>query len=245
MYFISVIIPCFNVELYIEETINSVLSQNIELPFEIILIDDSSTDSTIKILRSFESKYFNIKVIRNEINRGVSYSRNVGINLAEGEFILFLDGDDIYMPSLFKSIFDVYSENSKIDLFAFSFNKEMENSSQSFSNPKYDLHLFNQYDFLNLYLKRKLYQCMCSFAIKKDILIKNNILFSEDIFSGEDQEFQIKCYLNSNQIHYFSYDFFVYRFRKDSFMNSPFSIKRITSLEVYYRISGEISKKNN
>jgi hypothetical protein len=85
---------------------------------------------------------------------------------------------------------------------------------------------------------------MCSFAIKRDILIKNNILFSEDLFSGEDQEFQMKCYLNSDLIFYFSYDFFVYKYRKDSFMNSPFSIKRITSLEVYSRISKEISKKN-
>lgn len=244
MYFISVIIPCFNVELYIEETINSVLSQNIESPFEIILIDDSSIDNTFNILKSYESKYFNIKVIKNEVNKGVSYSRNVGINFAEGEFVFFLDGDDVYKPLIFKSIFDVYLENSKIDLFAFSFNKEMENSIQTFSNPKYNLHLFNQYDFLNLYLKRKLYQCMCSFAIKRDILIKNNILFSEDLFSGEDQEFQMKCYLNSDLIFYFSYDFFVYKYRKDSFMNSPFSIKRITSLEVYSRISKEISKKN-
>lgn len=243
MYFISVIIPCFNVELYIEETISSVLCQNIESPIEIILIDDCSTDNTLDLLKSFELRFQNITVISNEFNRGVSYSRNEGIKLSKGEFVFFLDGDDIYNPLLFKSILDVYSKNNKIDLFAFSFKKELKNSFISFSNSKYNLWLFNQYEFLNLFFKRELKQCMCSFAIKRDILLKNNIVFSEDIFSGEDQEFQIKCYLYSNLIHYFSFDFFVYRYRKDSFMNSPFTLKRVSSLEVYSRICNEISKK--
>lgn len=88
---VSVIIPTYNVEKYIEKAIQSVLDQTYP-NIEIIVVDDGSTDHTVDVVRSFHDE--RIKLFINERNMGPSYSRNRGIKEAKGEWIAFLDGDD-------------------------------------------------------------------------------------------------------------------------------------------------------
>ena len=88
----SVIIPCYNVEKYIENTVKTVLNQTYK-DFEIILIDDGSNDSTLAILNNLKETDDKIKVFT-QPNKGVSYTRNRGIDIAKGEYIYFLDADD-------------------------------------------------------------------------------------------------------------------------------------------------------
>ena len=90
---VSIIIPIYNVEGYISECIDSVLAQVIS-PYEIILIDDGSTDHTYDICKLYEKKYDNINLIYQE-NQGVAAARNRGIEEANGDWILFIDSDDI------------------------------------------------------------------------------------------------------------------------------------------------------
>ena len=241
MIHFSVVIPCFNVGKYVRDTIHSVLAQKFVYDFEIILINDGSSDDTLHVINEF-SNVHNIKIFNNTENKGVSYSRNRGISECKGNFVLFLDGDDYYEPDLFQELYNVVNNNSQIDLFTFSFKKKSKNSQKSYTNSKYNLCTFNKSEFLKIYFRRSLYQCMCSFAVKRDTLIKNSIFFSEDIYAGEDQEFQIKCYLNSNMIYYLSKDYFIYNYREESTMNKTFNIKRISSLKIYERVSIEISK---
>ena len=96
----SIIIPAYNVEQYIEEAIKSVLEQKFE-NYELILIDDCSTDNTKKILEKYKSE--KTKVYSTNKNTGTAAGpRNVGLDYATGEYILFLDGDDKISPMLFK-----------------------------------------------------------------------------------------------------------------------------------------------
>lgn len=90
---ISIIIPVYNVENYLEECLESVTSQDYPA-LEIIAIDDGSTDRSSEILRDFESKHHNVKIISTP-NRGQSSARNEGLKIAKGDFILFLDADDM------------------------------------------------------------------------------------------------------------------------------------------------------
>ncbi len=90
---ITVIIPCYNCEKYIEHTVRSVQSQTLQ-PTEIILIDDCSSDNTLQMLKSFAREDNRIKVFKNKVNKGVSYSRNFGVRAAAGDWIAFLDSDD-------------------------------------------------------------------------------------------------------------------------------------------------------
>lgn len=99
---ISIIIPVFNVENYLPKMINSILSQQIR-DFEIILIDDGSTDSSGKICDNYSKQHKNIHVIH-QYNRGASFARNKGITLAKGKYIFFLDADD----ELRKNIVAIY-----------------------------------------------------------------------------------------------------------------------------------------
>ena len=90
--FFSIIVPCYNVEKYIEKTIKSILTQTFD-DFELILVNDGSTDKTKNILDEYFQKDKRINVI-NKKNSGVSEARNEGIKIAVGKYIYFLDGDD-------------------------------------------------------------------------------------------------------------------------------------------------------
>jgi teichuronic acid biosynthesis glycosyltransferase TuaG len=87
----------FNSEAYISETINSVINQTYP-NWELVLIDDCSTDNTLEIVQTFISKHSNIKLIKNPTNLGAAVARNKGIEAAKGAYIAFLDGDDAWKP---------------------------------------------------------------------------------------------------------------------------------------------------
>ena len=90
---VSVVTPTYNDERYIRQTINSVLSQT-HANLELIIIDDCSCDNTVSIIKEFQDK--RIVLIENSKNRGAAYSRNIGIKHSSGDYVAFLDGDDIW-----------------------------------------------------------------------------------------------------------------------------------------------------
>lgn len=92
---VSVIIPTYNSEKYIAETLNSVLNQTYR-EIEIIIIDDCSKDNTFEIVKEYEKKYSNIVCLKQEQNKGVAEARNRGIKKSRGRYIAFLDSDDLW-----------------------------------------------------------------------------------------------------------------------------------------------------
>ena len=94
---VSVIMPAYNAELYIEEAINSVISQTIT-DWELFVIDDCSTDESVQTAKRLENNDSRITVIKNDVNMGVAKTRNRGIELAKGQYIAFLDSDDVWKP---------------------------------------------------------------------------------------------------------------------------------------------------
>ncbi|WP_336066715.1 glycosyltransferase family 2 protein [Mesoflavibacter sp. CH_XMU1404-2] len=95
---VSIITPMYNSEKFILKTINSVVNQTYS-NWELLLIDDGSTDNTIQIVEGFKQKYTNIKLLQNQTNLGASKSRNKGILEAKGDYIAFLDADDLWKPN--------------------------------------------------------------------------------------------------------------------------------------------------
>ncbi|MBP0902850.1 glycosyltransferase family 2 protein [Mariniflexile gromovii] len=94
---VSIITPMFNSEAFISETINSVINQTYK-NWELLLIDDGSTDKTLQIVAPFISQDANIKLLKNQMNAGAAISRNKGIEASNGKYIAFLDGDDVWKP---------------------------------------------------------------------------------------------------------------------------------------------------
>lgn len=95
---ISIITPCYNSNKFISETIQSILNQTY-LNFELIIIDDNSTDNTVEIVKSFTSKDSRVKLIQLELNSGAAVARNIGLENSKGRFIAFCDCDDIWFEN--------------------------------------------------------------------------------------------------------------------------------------------------
>jgi len=90
---VSVVVPAYNAEKYLEKCLDSLVKQTLK-DIEIIVVNDASTDNSYNILKKYEKKYKNIVIINNKINKGIGYNRNIGIKTAKGEYISFIDSDD-------------------------------------------------------------------------------------------------------------------------------------------------------
>jgi len=112
---VSIIIPVYNREDYIGETINSVLNQDYE-NFEIILVDDASSDNSNAVMQKFADDEDRVILLKNTLNKGRSGSVNVGLEKANGDYITFLDSDDLFSEERLKKQVRFMQENSDVDM---------------------------------------------------------------------------------------------------------------------------------
>ena len=112
---ISIIVPVYNSEQKLKDCLDSLVEQT-EKDLEIIVIDDKSTDHSLEIVESYAKNYSNIRVYRNEQNQGVSKTRNIGISLATGEYITFVDSDDYVNPNMYEELYEVAKRYNEPEL---------------------------------------------------------------------------------------------------------------------------------
>lgn len=194
---ISVIIPCYNVEKYLKECLDSVLNQTFK-DYEIICIEDCSTDNTKMILKEYAGK---IQIVENEKNQGLAVSRNIGLSYANGEFIYFLDSDDTISEDCLKILYDRISED-KSDI--------AMSQIQAYPDNKQDSFCINQSKGLNDWLRfpvfgrkkiiskeainsyQSLHCCAVNKLYKKSFLSDNTITFIHQKCFHEDNGFWLK-----------------------------------------------------
>ena len=139
--YLSVCLPVFNMEKYVRNALLSILNQSFQ-NFEIIIVNDNSYDKTVKILKKYSSDDRRIKIINHSTNKGVYYSRIDSILNAKGEFILYMDPDDIYLTKdLFLNLFN-YNSKYNLDIIEFSVFHQKE-GRRSIYSPK--SHLSNHF----------------------------------------------------------------------------------------------------
>lgn len=114
---ISIIVPVYNVGAYLARCLDSVLAQTFQ-DFEIICVDDASTDNSYKILLEYAANDSRFLIFQNGHNGGLSYTRNVGLEKARGKYVYFLDSDDAIVPDCLKKIYDT-AEAKDADIVAF------------------------------------------------------------------------------------------------------------------------------
>lgn len=175
----SIIIPVYNVEKYLPECVNSVLNQNF-LDYEMILVNDGSTDNSGNICDEYAKKYSNIKVIHKE-NGGLSDARNFGIEEAKGDYLMFLDSDDFWTGTNILSDLSQIISKKKPDLIINEISAFFEESSKSiprkFQNiNKIESSVFE--DNLDFLVKNDIYYATaCNKTIKRSIIEKHNLFF--------------------------------------------------------------------
>ena len=214
----SVIVPVFNSEKYVVNTIKSVLRQSFSKEkYEIILINDHSSDNSKLIIQKFKKKFKNIKVINNKKNYKVSYCRNAGIRNAKGKYIIFLDSDDELKENTFNKIERLVStyEYDLILCLEYQSNKKR-------INPKKIKQINNIESFINYDNKKHIYNPNCwNMILNKSFLKKKKILFKKiDIF--EDQVFCTEVLLSANKVKILPNTFYNYILR-------PLSLSRNTN----------------
>lgn len=209
---ISVIIPLFNNEKYISRCLESIINQTYK-KLEIIIVDDGSTDNSSVICSEYEKKDDRIKVIHKE-NGGVSSARNMGLEIAKGDFISFVDSDDWLEIDMYESMLTKLKEE-QVDIVrcGFSIDTLEESIGQEFvfsENKKIELKT-DRCQVLELYANVKTHADICFLLIKKEFLDKI-LPFNTRIILGEDLIFAIELmcvidsiyYYNRNLYHYYA-----------------------------------------
>lgn len=195
--FISVIIPVYNAEKYIGKCLNSVLSQDFKKRIEIIMIDDASTDCSIKEIKKHNISF--LKLYSESVNKGPSATRNIGIKNASGKYIFMMDVDDDIATNTLSTLYNV-AEKDDCDL-VFSDFKRIENSKNQRENTfNYPHDKFFHDEKILETMKEEIFDHNPLFAqfgligcnsrlIKRSILQNNNVLFIEQLRYLDDKIF--------------------------------------------------------
>ena len=224
---VSVIIPVYNTEPYLNQCIQSVLTQTINT-FEIIAINDGSTDGSEGILEKYKIKYNNFHVVTQD-NKGLSEARNVGLRRASGRYIYFLDSDDFIDPNL---LMKCYAAAEKEDAEIVLFDNDAFTDGTTEYADEYDRKdilphgkvLTGMQYITNYYLK---YQCPVAWLMffRKDFLLDNNLLFLSDIIIHEDNEFHCRSMSYAQRVVYLPEKLYHRRYRIGSLTNVDFNAK--------------------
>lgn len=242
---ISVIVPSFNVEQYLEDCLNSLVKQTIFYDLEIVCIDDGSTDNTIKILEQYKLKYSNIIVVSQD-NQGQSSARNAGLKLATGKYIGFIDSDDIINEVYYENLLDTI-EKHQADLVVCKLVTLYDNGSVDETNAReYIVDDFvkidsNFDDKIKLFLNDKLSVSPCNKLIKRTMLQANNTSFSVGLYN-EDMEFGFDIIEASNVIVKCEESIYYYRQRSSSTTKLA-TIRVLDMLKVTDNIVAKLNSK--
>lgn len=214
---ISVIIPTYNTCKYIEECLKSIVETKYR-NLEVIIVDDSSTDDTCKIINKFTQQYKFIKLY-NISHQGVASARNVGIKKATGDYLVFIDSDDIISKDVFSYIDKLSVKN--IDCFVSDFDCISEDASLNvLKSENLDYRRINNVNpnrVLNYFYSLRLVHTMWRFIVKRDIVVSNNIFLTDGIIH-EDEEWIAKMLINCEKFYKIPFNYYVYRKRKNSIM---------------------------
>ena len=229
---VSIIIPVYNVEKYIDECILSAINQTLD-DMEIIVIDDKSTDSSLDILNKYKEKYNFVKIISNEKNMGISAIRNIGIQNAKGEYIYFLDIDDYLDKDAMKICYEKAKEYD-LDMVKFD-TKVFEKNDFNESYKNIESECIKGEDFLKKYFTTGDYNKLdISNLYKRDFIIQNNIFFYEGILD-ESKLYSLQSFLLANRVLYIPKKLCSRRIRDNYIVVSDNCKKRLEDTETILR----------
>lgn len=232
---ISVIVPVFNEEKYISATLDSIINQNFD-DYEVIVVDDGSSDNTLKIV---EDKFLNSSIphkIIHQKNSGVSMARNRGIEESTGEYIVFVDGDDYILTNHLSQLYNPEYDFSLIQMV------KKENDRLS------DVHVYGAdeidcIDFIKQELEMKIPFNFVQLSFKSDIIKNNNLKYRHDISYGEDTDFALRALFYGNKIKINNEITYYYLQHHESLINTS-KLKRFDYISVLEDLA-EFFRENN
>lgn len=232
---ISIIIPVYNVEKYINECLDSILSQSYG-NYEVILVDDGSSDSSPDICRQYCDKDRRFIYLRKE-NGGASSARNYGLRIAKGEYIYFVDSDDRLCDDCLKKLTDNIGENDFIYFGGYTVDEDTGNIANKNYSYKKEYKQGNGQDVAwELFQNKDFHYVVWLMFFRHDFLEENKIDFVEGIMY-EDMIFVYESFVKANRVSHLCENLYYRRFREGSVMMSAKKAKNFVSANrVYYEI---------
>lgn len=239
---ISVIIPVYNVEKYIEDCLSSFENQNYT-NFELILVNDGSKDDSVQIIKNYILKS-NLRIrLLNQRNAGVSAARNKGLENISGEFICFVDSDDMVSPYYLGEMRkQLYGRKNDVAICGHKSVKEDFKLDINVYTPLKTT-IFSSKKALNKFLYRKIKPGVWTILIPKHIVFENKLLFSVGFKYSEDIEFLYKVLSNSEGVSIIKNELYYYRVRNSSVM-SKVDANRAHGLELMKNLEDYFYKNN-
>lgn len=234
---ISIIIPAFNVGDYLEQCVNSILSQTFHNT-EVLLIDDGSRDETPKVCDKL-SKDFAQVIVFHKKNGGVSSARNIGIQHATGDYIMFVDGDDWLDSTCLEDMLHMINM-TKSD--ACSCNKYYKNNSPQIATSLCTRTVLNAKDVIKKHLRYGFIASPCLTLWKKEFV--KDVSFNENIYTLEDWEYNFRCLTRIRTISILDKAYYHYRTVKGSASVSPVNSRKLTCLEIPRYVNEYIEKNS-
>jgi glycosyltransferase involved in cell wall biosynthesis len=234
---ISVIIPIYNSKKYLNECLNNILNQTLK-EIEIICINDGSTDNSLELIQQIIEKDYRVKII-NQINKGVSEARNIGVKYAKGEFLFFLDSDD-YLDN--NCLYELYYKVNKYNLDILFFEKEDLNDNTNLTKQKNEKSLRKKntidkiYKGIDLFIKmekEKYNISPCLQIIKKEFYKKINFNFIQGILF-EGRMLFLTLILQAERTCYINKPYYKYRIYSNSMNKTESNIIQLYSYIIIY-----------
>ena len=222
---ISIILPIYNVEKYIEDCLKSIQEQTFT-DFEVIAVDDCGQDNSIAIYESFMKNDSRFKLVKHEKNKGLSAARNTGISNSNSEYIVCIDSDDWVEPILLEAVYNVF-EKSEIEAVWFNANMIQDSTGEHYST------IFDPKKFLlNAGWMKITPQNFNKFpdyawnkAYRKSALEKYSLKFPEGLYF-EDADFYLRAYTNIKKVYYIMTPLYNYRMREDSIVTGSSNLEK-------------------
>ncbi len=235
--FLSIVIPVYNVEKYLARCLDSILFQITTYKYEIIAIDDCSTDSSASILETYKDKFEHFKIIKHQNNKSLSAARKTGICASSGEYIMHVDSDDWISYNSLQKLCNIINEvNTDIIVFNYfiSDSSNIENEIRIIDKKKN----FESVDTLHdLFLGAPWNK-----IVKRDLLI-NTIYGDIGINNGEDLVYSSEIFFKANSIEINKFSFYVYFKNPTSLTRLPDSYKFLSNqVNVLYQLTHIFNK---
>ncbi|MBE7064500.1 MAG: glycosyltransferase family 2 protein [Ruminococcaceae bacterium] len=194
---VSVIIPVYNTEKYVRETVFSVLNQSYK-PLEVLLIVDASPDGSFNICRSLADGYDNVFLYSHEKNRGLSAARNTGLIHTTGEYVLFLDSDDTLLKNVISDMVEIMENSNSDAVYPKKYVRVYQNDSEPVIKSYFDEKDFSEVPVrfaADIMIEKCCAWGATAFLYRRETLEKNNLTFTDGI-TAEDIVFNLaflKC----------------------------------------------------
>lgn len=216
----SIIVPMYNVEKYIEKCLKSLIEQDIN-DYEVILVNDGSSDSSLEIAEKWANKYSQIKFHTKSKNTGLSDTRNIGLKLSRGDYVIFIDSDDYVEFNCLSRLKQEIIKSKYPDVIYTGFYQEQEGKIKALYGYKSKHNtLFTSEDFLKSELKkRNLYAAACFGIYKRELILDKNLFFLSGILH-EDELWTPNLLFNSKTVYTSDIIFYHYVRRENSITKS-------------------------